>query len=98
DFHVTGVQTCALPICGSYLGAKAVIDALVSPFETKGPEILFAGHHMGDAYHRQLMNYLSAPKADGSSKSVYVNVISKSGTTLERSEERRVGKNYKLKI
>ncbi len=70
-------------IGGSYLGAKAVIDALTSPFSRQGPEILFAGHHMGDAYHRGLLRYLSEPKADGSPKSVYVNVISKSGTTLE---------------
>ncbi len=70
-------------IGGSYLGSKAVIDALVSPFNHQGPEILFAGHHMGDAYHRALLKYLSAPKADGSKKSVYLNVISKSGTTLE---------------
>lgn len=81
-------------IGGSYLGAKAVIDALVSPFETKGPEILFAGHHMGDAYHRQLMTYLSTPKADGSSKSVYVNVISKSGTTLEPALAFRTLRNW----
>lgn len=70
-------------IGGSYLGAKAVIDALTAPFNRQGPEILFAGHHMGDAYHRDLLKYLSEPKADGSKKSVYLNVISKSGTTLE---------------
>jgi glucose-6-phosphate isomerase len=70
-------------IGGSYLGAKAVIDALVPPFNQLGPEILFAGHHMGDAYHRDLLKYLSALKSDGSAKSVYLNVISKSGTTLE---------------
>lgn len=70
-------------IGGSYLGAKAVIDALASPFNRQGPEILFAGHHMGDSYHRELLKYLSEPKADGTKKSVYLNVISKSGTTLE---------------
>lgn len=70
-------------IGGSYLGSKAVIDALTLPFNRQGPEILFAGHHMGDAYHRDLLKYLSEPKADGSKKSVYLNVISKSGTTLE---------------
>lgn len=70
-------------IGGSYLGSKAVIEALTSAFPAKGPEILFAGHHMGERYHRDLMEHLSRPKADGSQKSVYVNVISKSGTTLE---------------
>ena len=63
-------------IGGSYLGAEAVMDALVPPFSEDGPEILFAGHHLGPDYHARLFDYL-----DG--KSVYVNVISKSGTTLE---------------
>ena len=63
-------------IGGSYLGAEAVMQALATPFQSDGPEILFAGHHLGPAYHERLLGYL-----DG--KSVYVNVISKSGTTLE---------------
>ncbi len=63
-------------IGGSYLGAKAVIEALTPYFGHKGPEILFAGHHMSGRYMEELLAYL-----DG--KSVYVNVISKSGTTLE---------------
>lgn len=70
-------------IGGSYLGAKAVIDALSSHFNKKGPEILFAGHHMGGKYLQELLAYIKAPKPDGSLKSVYVNVISKSGSTLE---------------
>jgi glucose-6-phosphate isomerase len=68
-------------IGGSYLGAKAVIQALKPYFPADGatrpaPEILFAGHHMSGAYLRELLAYLEG-------KSVYVNVISKSGTTLE---------------
>lgn len=63
-------------IGGSYLGAEAVMQALDTPFDRDGPEILFAGHHLGPAYHERLFQYLEG-------KSVYVNVISKSGTTLE---------------
>ena len=63
-------------IGGSYLGAEAVMQALDTPFGSDGPEILFAGHHLGPAYHERLLGYLEG-------KSVYVNVISKSGTTLE---------------
>jgi glucose-6-phosphate isomerase len=70
-------------IGGSYLGAKAVIDALSSHFNKKGPEILFAGHHMGGKYLQELLAYIKTPKQDGSPKSIYVNVISKSGSTLE---------------
>lgn len=66
-------------IGGSYLGAQAVIQALTPYFDTSddsGPEILFAGHHISEDYLRELLDYL-----DG--KSVFINVISKSGTTLE---------------
>lgn len=70
-------------IGGSYLGAKAVIDALTPHFGGKGPEILYAGHHMGGRYLKQLVSYLKEPKDDGSQKQIYVNVISKSGSTLE---------------
>ena len=70
-------------IGGSYLGARAVIAAL-SPYFAPAPsedeerrtEIVFAGHHMSGAYMRELLDYLEG-------KSVYLNVISKSGTTLE---------------
>ncbi|MDX1420873.1 MAG: glucose-6-phosphate isomerase [Rubricoccaceae bacterium] len=66
-------------IGGSYLGAEAVLRALTPTLPTgEGPEILFAGHHLSPRYHAELLRYL-----DG--KSVYVNVISKSGSTLEPS-------------
>lgn len=64
-------------IGGSYLGAKAVIQALTPYFgASDGPEILFAGHHISGAYLRELLDHING-------RSVYVNVISKSGTTLE---------------
>lgn len=70
-------------IGGSYTGAKAIIDALKPTFKKSGPEVLYAGHHMGGNYLSQLMDYLKAPKTNGEQKSVYLNVISKSGSTLE---------------
>lgn len=66
-------------IGGSYLGAKAVIEALTPYFRSDDdskPHVLFAGHHMSGAYMRELLASLEG-------KSVYLNVISKSGTTLE---------------
>ncbi|HEX9659572.1 MAG TPA: glucose-6-phosphate isomerase, partial [Rhodothermales bacterium] len=63
-------------IGGSYLGAKAVIDAFSPSFGAPRPEVIFAGHHMGSSYFAELLRHLEG-------KSVYVNVISKSGTTLE---------------
>lgn len=64
-------------IGGSYLGAKAVIQALTPYFGgPDGPEIVFAGHHISGAYLRELLDHIKG-------RSIYVNVISKSGTTLE---------------
>ena len=76
-------------IGGSYLGAQAVIAAL-TPHLTRPegtPEILFAGHHLSGSYHQELLRYLEG-------KSVYVNVISKSGTTLEPAIAFRLLRNW----
>lgn len=63
-------------IGGSYLGARAVIEALRGPFATDGPDVLYAGHHIDGAYLRALMDAHE-------DKRICVNVISKSGTTTE---------------
>lgn len=70
-------------IGGSYLGAKAVIDALSPHFRSNGVEIIYTGHHMGGKYLENLRTYLTEPGKEGRPKSIYVNVISKSGSTLE---------------
>lgn len=70
-------------IGGSYTGAMAIIKALNPYFKNNGPEILYAGHHMSGKYLKQLMEYLRTPNEDGKLKSVYLNGISKSGSTLE---------------
>lgn len=74
---------------GSFLGAKAVQDALSPYFGSKenGIEVVYVGQNMSGAYIKQLVNYL-----DG--KSVYVNVISKSGSTMEPALAFRVLRNY----
>ena len=65
-------------IGGSYLGAKAIQDALSPYFEKKSgdPEVLFAGQNLSGAYMKQLVSYMG-------SKEVAIIVISKSGTTTE---------------
>jgi len=70
-------------IGGSYLGARAAIEALNNHFynlldkaDRKAPEIIFVGHHISAGYMKELIDYL-----DG--KSFSINVISKSGTTTE---------------
>lgn len=70
----------AIGIGGSYLGAKAVIEALQSNFAAlepaKGCRVLFAGQNIGEDYLAELQAYLSDKKFG-------IIVISKSGTTTE---------------
>lgn len=63
-------------IGGSYLGTKAGLHFLETPFKKTKPEIIFAGHHMSSTYMHELLTYIQG-------KNVAVNVISKSGTTTE---------------
>lgn len=68
-------------IGGSYLGARAVIDALNDSFDQlkggrKNPFILYAGQNIGEDYTYELLDLLK-------DKSFGIIVISKSGTTTE---------------
>ena len=68
-------------IGGSYLGARAVIEALSNSFawlvgDTKNPTILFAGNNIGEDYLAEMTDYLKGKKFG-------VINISKSGTTTE---------------
>ena len=76
-------------IGGSYLGAKAVQDALKPYFSKKTgeTEVIYAGQNMSGAYINQLLQYVE-------DRELYVNVISKSGTTLEPAISFRVIKSY----
>lgn len=68
-------------IGGSYLGARAVIEALGNSFawliqDKKNPQILFAGNNISEDYLAELTDYLKG-------KRFGVINISKSGTTTE---------------
>lgn len=66
-------------IGGSYLGAKAAIDLLTHTFHNQLPNkvpIYFAGHNISGDYLHELQEVIQH-------KTVYLNVISKSGTTTE---------------
>ena len=78
-------------IGGSYLGAKAVIEALKPYFSTKKDlEIVFAGNSLSSTYLNQLLTYLE-------NKDFSVNVISKSGTTTEPAIAFRLCKELLIK-
>lgn len=81
-------------IGGSYLGAKACIESLnstffnyLSPEDRKAPQIFFAGNSISSTYLIDLLELIK-------DKSVYVNVISKSGTTTEPALAFRFFKSF----
>ncbi len=81
-------------IGGSYLGARAAIEALRGLYPNDKLEIIYFGQTFSPNYVKQVMTYLE-------NKKFAINVISKSGTTTETSIafrlvkdllERKVGK------
>jgi glucose-6-phosphate isomerase len=79
-------------IGGSYLGAKAVSDALSHNFSTlrsnrENPTLIFAGQNIGEDYMAELIEILDE-------RSYAIVVISKSGTTTEPAIAFRILKNH----
>ena len=72
-------------IGGSYLGSKAVIDALSHTFNPKN--VIFAGNNMSSDYLNDLLDYIK-------DKDISLNVISKSGTTIEPALTFKVLREY----
>ena len=81
-------------IGGSYLGARAVIETLTSTFynmlpdkQRKTPQIFFVGNNMSPNYINDLLECIEK-------KEISINVISKSGTTLEPAMAFRIFREY----
>ena len=80
-------------IWGSYLGARAVIEALqnhFAPLSGEKPLIVYAGHNMSEDYLSELMSILDK-------KDYSLAVISKSGTTTEPAIAFRIVKPHIIK-
>ena len=80
-------------IGGSYLGARAVIEALTNTFYNmqdskvrKFPQILYVGNNLSSTYINDIIELIS-------DKDFSINVISKSGTTTEPAIAFRVFRN-----
>ena len=81
-------------IGGSYLGARACIEALNHSFyndlpanKRRGPQIYYVGNNISSNYIVDLLDAIE-------DKDISLNVISKSGTTLEPALAFRVFKEY----
>ncbi|MFO7655836.1 MAG: glucose-6-phosphate isomerase [Bacteroidales bacterium] len=79
-------------IGGSYLGTRAVSEALAHSFEflkekNNNPQIIYAGHNLGEDYLTELLEILDH-------KRYAIVVISKSGTTTEPAIAFRILKQH----
>lgn len=88
-----GAVLVVIGIGGSYLGARAVIEALSHSFPSlrkdasETTQVLFCGHQLSGTYLSQLLEVLDE-------RDVYLNVISKSGTTTEPAVAFRILRAY----
>ncbi len=87
-------QVVVIGIGGSYLGCRAVTDALshsyagqVTAKQGRRPGLTFAGHHLSESGLVELLDLLEE-------KQPIINVISKSGTTTEPAVAFRVIRSY----
>jgi glucose-6-phosphate isomerase len=91
--HLQSVSdtTVVIGIGGSYLGARAVIEALTHSFNSKQSqkphEVLFAGQNICEDYMSDLLDILNG-------RNYSIVVISKSGTTTEPAIAFRILKDH----
>ena len=91
--HLRSVSdtTVVIGLGGSYLGSRAVIEALSNSFssllKTKHHDIIFAGQNICEDYLADLLNLLD-------NKNYSIIVISKSGTTTEPALAFRILKSH----
>lgn len=79
--------TVVVGIGGSYLGAKALTEALKDPFGIHEHTLVFAGHTLSEDYHAALLRFLDSTLYN-------IVVISKSGTTTEPAIAFRVLRDH----
>src|SRR5690606_40139278 len=86
DFHVTGVQTCALPIF------KALVENPELMLDPNQPQAEISKSAGGRRY---ALNFVPVGK-EGAKKQLYADVKEAEGK-IQRSEERRVGKEWRTR-
>ncbi|MES2458961.1 MAG: glucose-6-phosphate isomerase [Armatimonadota bacterium] len=83
DLRAKSDTLVVVGIGGSYLGSRAVIEALAAP---DAPTVHFAGNSLSAQYHSRLIETVKNQR-------VAVNVVSKSGTTTEPAVAFRLLRN-----
>ena len=81
-------------IGGSYLGARAVIEAMSNTFEnaipdklSKNPKVIFVGNNLNPDYINDIISFIG-------DRDLSINVISKSGTTTEPAIAFRIFREF----
>ena len=76
-------------IGGSYLGARAVIEALTNSFYNpkSGPQIMYVGNNLSSTYMNEVIEAIG-------DRDISINVISKSGTTTEPAIAFRIFREF----
>lgn len=77
-------------IGGSFLGSYAISKIFLSNFKKSETEVIYIGNDLSSKYLNEVLAYIK-------DKEVFVNVISKSGTTLEVKLTYQIIKNELLK-
>src|SRR5207253_5875811 len=98
DGHVTGVQTCALPICLKGIGTITLPTTFVQTYLTETPVLPTSG---STSYVNLalLTSDDSVPAGTAVPQaSPAVNVLTGSDRVTMRSEERRVGKECRYEV
>jgi glucose-6-phosphate isomerase len=88
--HMIRENADALIVCGiggSYLGSRAAIEMVQGLFPRRNIDVYFVGNTFSSTYIVQLLEKVK-------DKNVYVNVISKSGTTTETAMAFRLFKQF----
>jgi glucose-6-phosphate isomerase len=86
DIYNKSDAVVIIGIGGSYLGARSAIEALTFS-DNNAPEIYYLGTNVNASYLQNILNKLEG-------KEVYINVISKSGTTLEPALSFRIIREF----
>src|SRR5690606_40068293 len=89
DFHVTGVQTCALPI-SQIIRSDFIICLIDIEIACNGTSSTLLNHPSPNCCWRHCKSRLTIRYASSTSKSA--------GGSLNRSEERRVGKKTSYRL
>ncbi len=82
----TDILIC-IGIGGSYLGAEAIIKALSHKYLKNKVEVIFVGNNLSTDHILETLEYIEG-------KDISLNVISKSGTTLEPAIAFRIFREY----